>query len=409
MLKGSRTRVIFVIGTNGKTTTSLLIKKILEKDKKKVLHNASGANLLNGAASSLILSSNIFGRLTQDFAIFEVDENAFPIIAKEASPDFVVALNLFRDQLDRYGEVNTIGKKWKDAIEKLPKSTILVLNADDPEIAFLGERSEQKSYYFGLSETNTNRETDHAADSLYCPVCGVKLAYTKVYFSHLGSWRCNSCGFTHPLMTINTSPFYPLDGLYNKYNVHAALLLMQILNIPKEVVNSALKEFSPAFGRGETVIYKEHEVRFFLSKNPTGFNQTIQTALDLKAKTVLLALNDRIADGRDVSWIWDVDFEKLTEHVANIIITGDRAYDMGLRIKYAESQIVNAAHDEPRSPRLRLIEAGLWRGKWQIEEDYLGAIDAAVDKLEKKEILYILPTYTAMLDLRKIIGGKKIL
>lgn len=390
ILKNSKTRIVFVIGTNGKTTTSSLIKTILEKDKKKVLLNSSGANLLNGVASSLILSANIFGRLNQDFAIFEIDENAFPQVVREISPDFVVSLNLFRDQLDRYGEVNTIGKKWKETIEKLPQATTLILNADDPEIAFLGEKAKQKAYYFGLSDKNTKKETDHAADSLYCPVCGTKLSYSKVYFSHLGSWSCKKCGFKHPLMTITSSPIYPLDGLYNKYNVHAALLLAQVLSIPKEIVSTALEDFAPAFGRGETVMYRDHEVRFFLSKNPTGFNQTIDTALDLRANTMLLALNDRVADGQDVSWIWDVDFERLIDVVENIIITGDRAQDMGIRIKYSEKK------DSLKT-------------SFYIEEDYEKALEKAIEKLEENEMLYILPTYTAMLDLRKIIGGKKIL
>lgn len=396
ILKNKKTKIVFVIGTNGKTTTSSLIKTILEKDGKKVLHNASGANLLNGVASTLILGSNIFGKLNKDFAIFEVDENAFPHVAKEITPDFVVALNLFRDQLDRYGEVNTIGKKWKESVAKLPQSTTLILNADDPEIAFLGEKAEQRVYYFGLSEKNTNKETDHAADSLYCPICSSKLIYSKVYFSHLGNWSCKKCGFRHPLMTITSSPIYPLDGLYNKYNVHAALLVATVLSVPKEIVKAALEDFAPAFGRGETIKYKGHKVRLFLSKNPTGFNQTIDTVIELGAKIVLVALNDRVADGEDVSWIWDVDFEKLVDSVENIIITGDRAEDMGLRVKYAESQMSTPIKSESN-------------GKWQIEKDYSVALELAINKLSGDEVLYILPTYTAMLDLRKIIGGKKIL
>ena len=170
---------------------------------------------------------------------------------------------------------------------------------------------------------------------------------------------------------------------------HAAILLAQILDISKETVITALEDFAPAFGRGETIKYKGHDVRIFLSKNPTGFNQTIDTVHALNAKTVLLALNDKIADGQDVSWIWDVDFEGLVEFADNIIITGDRAEDMGLRIKYTSGQMAN--------------------GKWQIERDSEDALGAALKKLSEDETLYILPTYTAMLDLRKIISGRSIL
>jgi lipid II isoglutaminyl synthase (glutamine-hydrolysing) len=386
-IRDSRIKVIFVIGTNGKTTTSSLIKTILEKDRKRVIHNASGANLLNGVASTLLLSSNLFGRINKDFAIFEIDENAFPHVAKEITPDYVVAINLFRDQLDRYGEVNTIGKKWKETIERLPKSTVLILNADDPEIAYLGERSEQIAYYFGLSEKSTKKEADHAADSLYCPVCGAKLTYTKVYFSHLGSWYCKKCDFKHPLMSLTASSVYPLDGVYNKYNVHAAMLLGTVLGIEKQTITSALENFTPAFGRGETIEYKKTKIRLFLSKNPTGMNESLRTVNELGGKHLLFLLNDRTPDGTDVSWIWDVDFEDLLPSNSHIHVSGDRAYDMSLRIKYAH-------------PAVNHVDT------YEIVDK---ALDDIVKTVPADETLYVLPTYSAMLDLRKIIGGKKIL
>jgi len=386
ILKKSKIKIILIAGTNGKTTTGKLIQTILEKNEKKVFQNTAGANLLNGIASSLILNSDLSGKINKDFAILEIDENTLPLILKEIpSPDYLLILNLFRDQLDRYGEVNTIAKKWGDSMRNLSQKTTLILNADDPQVTYLADNSKAKVLYFGLNNKKGDSESQHASDSTYCPKCQTKLNYNLVYFSHLGNWNCVKCGYSHPKEIFTSAPFYPLSGVYNQYNTNAAVLLGKSLKLQDEKIKTALQEFEPAFGRQEILEINNKKVQIFLSKNPTGLNETLKTIVNLKAKNLLIILNDRIPDGLDVSWIWDVDFEDFATRFKNVTVSGDRTFDMGLRLKYAEFK------------------------KFQTEENLAKAINLALDKTVRNETLFILPTYSAMLEVRKILTGKKIL
>lgn len=388
ILKNSQLKIILIAGTNGKTTTGKLIQTILEKNNKKVFQNTAGANLLNGIASSLIFNSSLAGKIDKDFAIFEIDENTLPLILKEINnPDFIILLNLFRDQLDRYGEVNIVSRKWSGALKNLNKNTALILNADDPQIAFLGKDSKLTVSYFGINSKNKTESFQHASDSTYCPNCGHKLIYNSVYFSHLGDWNCNNCGFKHPEKTFILSPIYPLRGTYNEYNTNAAVLLAKKLGYSKEKIISSLKDFKPAFGRQEILNVYGKKIQIFLSKNPTSFNESLKTIVKLSAKNLLLVLNDRIPDGRDVSWIWDVDFDVVKNLHGSISVAGDRVYDMALRLKYENIPI----EDE------------------QIYTDLEDAVFSCLENTPKSETLYILPTYSAMLEIRKILTGKKIL
>ncbi len=384
MISKSSLLTILIAGTNGKTTTARLIRTVLETNRKKILQNQSGANLLNGIASALILNCNMTGNLNCDYAIFEVDENVLPHSLKELTPNYIVLLNLFRDQLDRYGEVQTIAKKWKLALEKMPSSTTLILNADDPQIAFLGKNMKAQKLFFGLNDLNqSNIIQQHAADSIYCPNCGTKLNYKKIFFSHLGDYSCNKCKFTRPRLTLDIAD-YPLPGLYNRYNILSTVLLLKTIGLLEDDINQALKGFTPAFGRQELIIYKRKKVQLFLSKNPTSFNQSYTTIKELEAKTLILALNDRIPDGRDISWIWDVDLPGI-EDFKHIIITGDRVYDMALRIKYEGYK------------------------NFQTIEKIEDAVSTGIDLVGEDEKLFILPTYSAMLEVRKILTGRRIL
>lgn len=380
-------KTILIAGTNGKTTTGKMIQIILEKAGKKVFQNQAGANLLNGIASSLIQYCNKRGGLNYDYAIFEVDENTLPLALAQFTPDFLILLNLFRDQLDRYGEINIIAGKWKKTIDQLSSRTILLLNADDPQIAILGKSRTGKVFYFGLSdkEKGTNALA-HASDSTYCPNCSSKLNYKKIFFSHLGIWECPNCSLKRPVPDISQFDQYPLVGTYNKYNILAAALLAQLNNISNRTIEQSLQQFEPAFGRQEALEIDGKKVQIFLSKNPTSFNESLRTIAELEAKHLLLVLNDRIPDGRDVSWIWDVDFEKIDSH-GSVYISGDRAYDMALRLKYA----------------------GLTSFFKQIYTDIQKAIQSALKNVPKNDVLYILPTYSAMLEIRKILTGRKIL
>ena len=383
---------ILVAGTNGKTTTSLMIKTILQYENFSVVHNSSGANLLNGLVSSLIGASSIGGTIKADWGVFEVDENSLPIILRYVMPKIIVILNLFRDQLDRYGEVDVIAEKWMKALKGLTSETTLILNADDPLVASLGKKVSANTLYFGLTQKSEQASgLEHATDSIFCLFCGSRLMYNAYYFSHLGDWYCPVCGEKRPALSLSSWES-PLPGLYNKYNTMATALTAQQIGIHNNHIKEALKGFAPAFGRQEECNINGKTVKLFLSKNPAGFNASLRAVLDMKPRVILLALNDRIPDGRDVSWIWDVDFEMIPENVT-VVVTGDRVYDMALRISYTR----------------KFTNANLKSQMILVEPDTKKAIQTVLGKLNTKEMACVLPTYSAMLDIRKILTGKKIL
>ncbi|MEK7501961.1 MAG: Mur ligase family protein [Patescibacteria group bacterium] len=382
--KNKDLKIILIAGTNGKTTTGKLIQTILEGSGKRVFQNTAGANLLNGVVSSLTKFSSISGKINFDYAIFEIDENTLPLILKNIKPEIIILINLFRDQLDRYGEVNAISKKWKDALASLGSKTSLILNSDDPQIAYLGDAIKNEVKYFGVKGRKL-QNTEHASDSTYCPKCGNKLSYRTITFSHLGDWKCSKGELKRPKTDLENFEFYPLPGLYNKYNTNAAVLTARELGISNEKIKKALTSFQPAFGRQEIIKYKNKKIQIFLSKNPASFNQSLNIITELKATHLLIILNDRIPDGRDVSWIWDVDFEKYLENSTEISVAGDRACDMALRLKYAGMD------------------------NFKTYESLKIAVTEALKGAHDNEILYTLPTYSAMLDLRKILTGKSIL
>lgn len=383
VLKNSESKIVLIAGTNGKTTTGRLISQILSENKKSLVHNPAGANLLNGLSSALVRASNLFGKIETDYLIFECDENALPIILKQMSPDYIICLDLFRDQLDRYGEIDSIAKKWKESFSALSEKTTLLLNADDPQIAYLSKDSKAKAIYFGLDEKGKD-ETTHGADTTHCLNCGNKLNFNKAYFSHLGVWNCTKCDLKRPEPNLTKLETYPLLGTYNKYNALAAALFAKSEGTDDEVINKTYKNFTPAFGRQEKIIYKGKNVQIFLSKNPTSFNESLSTVIEAGANNLLLVLNDRIPDGLDVSWIWDINFEDIISNETNITVSGDRVYDMALRLKYAQLFT-------------------------HVESDLRNSIDKMIENLSKEETLYILPNYSAMLEVRKILTGRKIL
>lgn len=387
--KNLRLGSVVVAGTNGKTTTAKIIREVLET-KFRVVHNQSGANLLNGIASSLIQSFTFDNKNNHDIGVFEVDENTLPLVINTFFPRIVIILNLFRDQLDRYGEVNNIARIWKESLKKLPSSTTVILNADDPQVAFLGKDLKAKVVYFGLNDKNLFlKSPEHATDSTYCPSCGEKLDYQGIFYSHLGIWECKSCGLKKPT-TEKLLVKMPLPGTYNIYNTGACETALKMLDFNSSQIQKALTGFKPAFGRQEEIEIDGKAVKILLSKNPTGFNQSIRTLDNFSSekKYIFLILNDRIPDGRDISWIWDVDYENLKNKVKKIYISGDRCYDMALRIKY--SQVL----EESCIEIFESTEKGLVK---------------AIKALSAGEALYILPTYSAMLDVRKVLRGKKIL
>ncbi|RCJ19142.1 UDP-N-acetylmuramyl peptide synthase [Nostoc sp. ATCC 43529] len=384
--------VILIAGTNGKTTTSLLLKTILENKGYRIAHNSTGANLENGLMTALLESTNLVGTLDVDYAILEVDENIVPKVLTPLQPQIILCLNLFRDQLDRYGEVDTISKRWTKVISTLPPETVVIPNADDPTLSHLGQQLPQKVLFFGLNEPEHYLEAiPHAVDSIYCPKCGHSLDYKGVYLSHLGDFTCPKCGFSKSQPSLESSEWPQiLVGLYNKYNTLAAVTAAKELGVDETTIKDTINNFQAAFGRAEDLVINGKKVRILLSKNPVGTNETIRVVTQSTDKTTLLVLNDRTPDGTDVSWIWDVDTEKLVERGGTLVVSGDRVYDMALRLRYSQKS--------PEST-LNLI----------VQEDLRQAIATALEHTPENETLHILPTYSAMLEVREVLTGRKIL
>ncbi|MEH1840623.1 MAG: Mur ligase family protein [Nostoc sp.] len=384
--------VILIAGTNGKTTTALLLCTILERKGYRVTHNSTGANLENGLMTALLESTNLLGTLNTDYAILEVDENIVPRVLTPLQPQIILCLNLFRDQLDRYGEVDTISKRWTKVISTLPPETVVIPNADDPTLSNLGQQLPQRVLFFGLNEPEHYLEAiPHAVDSIYCPKCGHSLDYKGVYLSHLGDFTCPKCGFSKSKPTLQSSEWPQiLVGLYNKYNTLAAATAAIELGVDEVTIRDTINTFQAAFGRAEDLVINCKRVRILLSKNPVGTNETIRVVTQSTDKTTLLVLNDRTPDGTDVSWIWDVDTEKLVERGGTLVVSGDRVYDMALRLRYSQKS--------PES-NLNLI----------VEEDLRQAIATALEHTPENETLHILPTYSAMLEVREVLTGRKIL
>ena len=384
--------VILIAGTNGKTTTALLLSTILERKGYCVAHNSTGANLENGLMTALLESTNLLGTLDVDYAILEVDENIVPKVLTPLQPQIILCLNLFRDQLDRYGEVDTISKRWTKVISTLPLETVVIPNADDPTLSNLGQELPQRVLFFGLNEPEHYLEAmPHAVDSIYCPRCGHSLDYKGVYLSHLGDFSCPKCGFSKSKPTLESSEWSQiLVGLYNKYNTLAAATAAIELGVDEATIRDSINNFQAAFGRAEDLVINGKRVQILLSKNPVGTNETIRVVTESTDKTTLLVLNDRTPDGTDVSWIWDVDTEKLVERGGTLVVSGDRVYDLALRLRYSEKSLQN---------NLNLI----------VEENLQKAIATALEHTPDNETLHILPTYSAMLEVREILTGRKIL
>ena len=384
--------IILIAGTNGKTTTALLLCGILKRQGYRIAHNSTGANLENGLMTALMENADFLGRLDVDYGILEVDENIVPKVLQPLQPRIILCLNLFRDQLDRYGEVDTISKRWTKVISTLPLETVVIPNADDPTLSYLGQQLPQKVLFFGMNEPEQYLEAiPHAVDSIYCPSCGHSLDYQGVYLSHLGDFSCPQCGFSKSQPSLESSEWSQiLVGLYNKYNTLAAVTAARELGVDEGIIQETINNFQAAFGRVEDLVFNHKRVRILLSKNPVGTNETIRVVTQSDDSTTLLVLNDRTPDGTDVSWIWDVDTEKLVQRGGTLVVSGDRVYDMALRLRYSQ---------ELNQSNLNLI----------VEEDLAQAIATALQHTPENETLHILPTYSAMLEVREILTGRKIL
>lgn len=396
--------IILVTGTNGKTTTSKMITEILEADGQKVVNNSGGSNLTRGIVSALISESSLFGKIKKDVGVYEVDEATMPKVAKMIEPKMIAVTNIFRDQLDRYGEVDKTAAILKEAISKHP-DTILILNADDPIVATLAEKH-RKTVFFGINDKKIEAQSDLARDLHDCPLCSNELIYKNRYYGHIGIYICKECKFARPKPNFSadnirfardeicSSIFFkekkenlslPMSGLYNLYNALTAIAATHTLGAKEDIILHSLESLTPAFGRMERFTAEGKETSIHLVKNPTGFNQVLENlAHGQPLDTLFLVLNDNFADGTDISWIWDTEMELIQNSFRKVIISGIRMEDLALRLKYAGV------------PTEKVIQ----------EKNIDKALAKATTETHEGENLYILPTYTAMLSIRNTLVRK---
>ncbi len=393
---------VMVTGTNGKTTTSRIIAAAFDAAGIPYVHNREGSNLMRGMASTLLAQAGLSGSIpgaASKAGMFEADEATMPAAVAALQPRVIAFTNLFRDQLDRYGEVDTVAMLWKRALEGAPRDATLVLNADDPSVAELAKDWAGPVHWFGLDDAAFATQTAGAFDARWCG-CGGDYRYDRRYFAHVGWWRCTNCDSKRPephtsasglALDLDDATFevdglgsveMPLTGLYNVYNALAAVAACRAFGVPDEALREGLRSVRPAFGRQEVVDLKGRNLRLFLAKNPAGANQVLLLMRELArrrgALKVALLLNDRFADGQDVSWIWDVDHELLAGSVELCWAGGDRAEDLAVRLKYAG-----------------------WTAPGLVTHSPAALLDAVLAETVAGDDVFVIPTYTAMLDLRQ--------
>ncbi len=404
---------VLISATNGKTTTATMAAGILERAGIALVHNHAGANMAGGIATTLLDAARPHGAIAGELGLFEVDELWLAPLAAQLRPRAILLGNLFRDQLDRYGELDTIAERWERVLRE--GDAKLVLNADDPLLADLGRTQRGTGehpgvLYFGVHDDSLALPgMAHAADAKHCRRCGAPYVFDAIYLGHLGRYHCPSCGQSRPtpavtatdvrLQGVRSTSFtlstpagkaqvsLSLPGLYNVYNALAAAALATALEVPLETIVAGLAATRPAFGRAETVTSSGRELRILLVKNPAGANEVLRTlALEPGEHDVLGVLNDHIADGRDVSWIWDADFELLAGRIRRATCSGTRAADLAARLKYA----------------------GVDPSRIDVREDLADALQAAAADRPgvADEPLFALPTYTAMLALRELLVAR---
>ena len=414
--------VVLITGTNGKTTTARLTSGVFRAAGLRVVHNRSGANLIAGVVTAFVAAADWHGRLSADIGLVECDEATVPRAVAELPVRVLLVTNFFRDQLDRFGELAHTVELVRSGAARLTPEAKLLLNADDPLVAGIGREVGHPAVHYGLEDDrHGSRQMVQSHEAERCPDCGWPYVYDRYYYAHLGRYRCAKCGQGRPRPDVAatrvelveargsqleiTSPkgcftvLVGLPGLYNAYNALAAAAAGLAVGIEPEVVRRGLAEAGGSFGRMEPIDVDGRLVLIALVKNPVGFNEVIRTILgDPAPKRLVIAINDNYADGTDISWLWDVDFERLAGaegggeggaeagseggvEIDFVITSGTRAEDMAVRLKYA----------------------GVETNKITVEEDLGAALGLALKRLGPGQTLYVLPTYTAMLEVRRVI------
>ncbi|HEY7951362.1 MAG TPA: MurT ligase domain-containing protein [Solirubrobacteraceae bacterium] len=417
---------IVISATNGKTTTAAFTAGIFAQHGTSLVHNRAGANMAGGIASTLLRAARSRGAIAGELGLFEVDEFWLGDLLGQLRPRAILLGNLFRDQLDRYGELESIAERWAGALDTDPaRAARLVLNADDPMVADLGRVRDggdvdaviagaQVIYYGVQDDSLALAGMAHAADAKHCRRCGNPYLFDAIYLGHLGHYHCPSCGQTRPTPTVTATDVtlegvrsarftlhtpagaaevrLALPGLYNVYNALAAAALATALEIPLPTIVAGLQATPPAFGRAESVDLAGRELRILLVKNPAGANEVLRTlALEPGQHDLLGVLNDNTADGRDVSWIWDADFELLAGRLRRVTCAGSRAAELAVRLKYAgiDPALIHVCDD---------LATAL--------DQAAAARPADMTDGETETPLYALPTYTAMLALRQLLVSR---
>ena len=395
--------VVLLSGTNGKTTTARLVRAALDASGTRVVANTAGSNLERGVATALLNSEGA------ELALFEADEAALPGLMVQTRPRVVTLMNLFRDQLDRYGELEHLVDRWRDAVAELDPAATVIYNADDPAVAEIAS-GHPNTVSYGIEDPRVGRDRlPHAADTTDCRRCGAPLHYDMVTIAHLGRWSCPECESARALPDVRATrvelhgldgqrlsiatPQGPMEvslrlpGMHNSYNALAATATASALALAPESIGPALAKREAAFGRAERTQMGSTRVTTLLAKNPAGANENIRTMLlEGGPLHLLVLLNDRTADGQDVSWIWDVDYELLldSDQLASLTVSGDRAYDMALRFRYA----------------------GLEPGQLSVVPSVPAALNAALQSSSSTGDLYVLPTYTALLEFQAVLADR---
>jgi len=410
VIGASTARKIVITGSNGKTTTARMTAAFADASGRKVSQNRTGSNLLQGVTSVAVNFADIFGNLHSDVLLFEVDEGTIPRAVPEIQPDVVVITNIFRDQLDRYGELYSVARALNTMLEQLPESATILLNGNDPQVANFGLNAKAKRLFFGLETTEVGTPVpEQSADIIRCVRCNSDLEYQVAYMSHLGIYRCPNCGYTLPKLDIaatavklaadGTGPTQitlrtpqgelqlsiPLPGLHNVYNTAAAIGAAMAAGFDLNKAQEGLSHIRPAFGRLEKIQAEDKTIYLTFVKNPTSFNLMLRLIAQHPGKKhMLMAFSHTVVDGEDFAWLWDVDFEEVAPDILDTICSGNKAEEIVMRLKYA---------GVPASKLTTMPEREV-------------ALNAALKNVEPGGTLYIMSGYTPTQELRRLMAKR---
>ncbi len=402
----SKAKKIVITGSNGKTTTARMTATIADFGGQRVSHNRTGSNMLQGVTSVAVNFADVFGRLDSDVLLFEIDEGTIPLAVPEIQPDIVLITNIFRDQLDRYGELYSVAQALDKMLESLPESAIILLNGNDPQVANFGQNAKARRLFFGLESKEVGSPVpEQSADIIRCVRCQEDLLYEVAYMSHLGIYRCPNCGYTLPKLdfaatsiklasdgegpsqvTVRTPQGdveleIPLPGLHNVYNATAALGAAMAAGFDIEKAPAAIASMRPAFGRLEKIQAGDRTIYLAFVKNPTSFNLVLRLIKQHPTqKHAMVVGSNTVVDGEDFAWLWDVDIEDVAGDIVDVVCSGTKAEEFAMRLKYADVPL----------------------DKIQVIHEREAALDEALKNTGPGGTLYIMASYTPTNELRRI-------